>query len=175
MIRTARGWRVKKATQTLPFLGAVAALALILPAGADTVTYRYDAAGRLVAVAYGDAKTIAYTYDKNGNLLSRLVASGGPVFSAAGVVNAASFLGGSVPPGEMVALFGSGIGPATLTGLQLTASGLVDTSLADTRVFFDGAAAPLIYVSATQTSTVVPYGVAGKTITQIQVEYKGER
>ena len=34
-------------------------------------------------------------------------------------------------------------------------------------------AAPLIYVSATQISAMVPYGLAGKSSTQIQVTYQG--
>lgn len=36
-----------------------------------TVTYAYDAAGRLVSANYGDAAGIAYTYDAAGNLVQR--------------------------------------------------------------------------------------------------------
>jgi len=36
-----------------------------------TVTYTYDAAGRLVLAGYGGGKTTAYTYDNAGNLLQR--------------------------------------------------------------------------------------------------------
>lgn len=46
------------------------------PVAADsptTVTYSYDAAGRLVEVAYGDGATIAYSYDAAGNLLTRTI------------------------------------------------------------------------------------------------------
>ena len=144
-------------------------------ATADRVTYAYDEAGRLIRVDYGGGKTISYTYDKNGNLLSRVVLSGGPVFAAAGVVNAASFQGGPVAPGEIVTFFGSGIGPATLTGLRLTPAGLIDNTLADTRVLFDDVAAPLIYVSASQTSAVVPYAVAGKSSTRVQIEFRSTK
>jgi uncharacterized protein (TIGR03437 family) len=52
---------------------------------------------------------------------------------------------------------------------------MVDTALADTRVLFDGVAAPLIYVSGPQISTIVPYEVAGRAVTQMQVEYKGSK
>ena len=142
-------------------------------AQAERVSYQYDQLGRLIRVDYGGGKTITYTYDKNGNLLSRVVASGGPVFAAAGVVNAASFQGGPVAAGEIVTIFGSGIGPPALAGLRLTPGGLVDNSLAETRVLFDDVAAPLIYVSAAQTSAVVPYAVAGKASTQVQIEYRG--
>ncbi len=98
-----------------------------------------------------------------------------PRITAGGVVNAASFAGGSVSPGEIVTLFGSQIGPAALAGLRLTASNRVDTALAGARVLFDGQAAPLIYVSANQASAIVPYSVAGKSTTQVQVEYQGVR
>jgi uncharacterized protein (TIGR03437 family) len=40
-------------------------------------------------------------------------------------------------------------------------------------VYFDGIAAPLVYTSAKQASAIVPYEVAGKTTTQMQVEYLG--
>ena len=43
------------------------------------------------------------------------------------------------------------------------------------RVLFDGAAAPLLYVGGDQINTVVPYGVAGRASTQVQVEYLGAR
>jgi len=90
-----------------------------------------------------------------------------------GVVSAATFTGGGVSPGLLVTIFGSGIGPAALTTAQLTSQGTLTTTLADTRVLFDNVAAPLVYVSATQLSAIVPYGVAGKTSTSLQVEYRG--
>ena len=49
------------------------------------------------------------------------------------------------------------------------------TTLAETRVLFDNVAAPLVYVSASQLSAIVPYGVAGKATTAMQVAVKGPR
>ena len=40
---------------------------------ADSVAYKYDAAGRLVTADYGAAGLITYTYDKAGNLTNRTV------------------------------------------------------------------------------------------------------
>lgn len=97
-----------------------------------------------------------------------------PSFQPASVVNAASFLSGPVAPGEIVTVFGSGFGPGPLTTLRLTA-GLVNTTLGGTRVLFDGVPAPLIYTVENQLSAVVPYAVAGKSSTQVQVEYRGTR
>jgi YD repeat-containing protein len=52
----------------------------ILADGPTTVSYAYDAAGRLVEARYGDRITISYTYDAAGNLLRRVVARGGVVY-----------------------------------------------------------------------------------------------
>jgi uncharacterized protein (TIGR03437 family) len=93
--------------------------------------------------------------------------------TAAGVLNAASFVGGAVAPGEVVTIFGSGLGPASLVTARLTGLGLVDDYLSETSVFFDGLPAPLVYVAAGQTTAVVPYSVAGRASTQIVIQYKG--
>jgi uncharacterized protein (TIGR03437 family) len=98
--------------------------------------------------------------------------------SLGAVVNAASYvpgLQGVVSPGQIVVLFGNGIGPAALATLRLDSNGRVDTSLAGVRVLFDGMPAPLVYVSARQASAVVPYAVADKLRTTVQVEYQGQK
>ena len=95
------------------------------------------------------------------------------VTNSSSVLNAGSFIGGAVAPGEFVTIFGSNIGPAQGATLQLAAPGLVGTVLAGTRVLFDGQPAPLIYVQGGQDSLVVPYSVAQKASTQMQVEYLG--
>jgi uncharacterized protein (TIGR03437 family) len=71
-----------------------------------------------------------------------------------------------------VALFGSGLGPASIVTLQVS-NGVVTNTLAGTQVLFDSVAAPMIYTLSGQVSAVVPYGVAGKTSTQVQVSYQG--
>jgi uncharacterized protein (TIGR03437 family) len=90
-----------------------------------------------------------------------------------GLSNAASFASGAIAPGEAITLAGTGIGPSAMTTSQLDATGNVDTQVNQTRVLFDGIPAPILYVSATQTSVLVPYNVSGRFSTQIQVEYKG--
>jgi uncharacterized protein (TIGR03437 family) len=97
-----------------------------------------------------------------------------PQIASAGVVNAASFSGGGeVAPGEMITIFGAGIGPAALAGMQLNSNGRVANLVAQTRVLFDGVAAPLIYVWASQISAVVPYSLAGKQSVALTVEFQG--
>jgi len=96
-----------------------------------------------------------------------------PAVTAAGIANAASFATGSVSPGEILSLFGSGLGPAQGANLQFTYPTLVSNSLEGVHVWFNGVPAPITYASATQVNAVVPYEVAGQTSTQVQVEYLG--
>jgi uncharacterized protein (TIGR03437 family) len=97
-----------------------------------------------------------------------------PVFSANGILNAASYAAGGVAPGEMITIFGSGLGPATLAPMQTDARGYVSTSLGGTQVLFDGTPAPLIYSLAGQVSAIVPYETFGKNSTEVQVVYQGQ-
>jgi len=89
------------------------------------------------------------------------------------VVNAASYAPTGVAPGEIVAIFGENLGPATPVLLQLDSDGKVKTQLGGTRVYFDGVAAPLISVSATQIGAVAPYSLAGRSVTQVRIERPG--
>ncbi len=93
-----------------------------------------------------------------------------PVISA--VANAANYSTGAVSPGENIVIFGTGVGPATLANGAVVNNAFT-TLVGNTRVLFDNVAAPIIYASAGQTSVMVPYGVFGRTTTNIVVEYSG--
>ena len=82
---------------------------------------------------------------------------------AAAVVGAADFLGGPVAPGEIVTVFGKGLGPTNETALlAIDSNGRVADYLGDTQVLFDGIPAPVIFVTDQQVSVVVPFDVAGR-------------
>ncbi|HZT28326.1 MAG TPA: hypothetical protein VFA33_00475 [Bryobacteraceae bacterium] len=89
------------------------------------------------------------------------------------VVNGASFVEGPVAPGEIVSIFGAQMGPAQGVSGKLNAGGRVDTSLAGVTVQFDGVPAPLFYVRSDQINAQIPYAVAGKSSTHLQVLYQG--
>ncbi|MBZ5582359.1 MAG: IPT/TIG domain-containing protein [Acidobacteriia bacterium] len=90
------------------------------------------------------------------------------------VVNGASYDPAAVSPGEIVALGGTNLGPAKGVPYQLSSDQRsFSTTVAGTTVLFDGVPAALLYVSAAQVNAVVPYGVAGRTTTQVQVQYQG--
>jgi trimeric autotransporter adhesin len=78
-------------------------------------------------------------------------------------------------PGQMVVVWGSGLGPAQKGSLQLDNNGLVSTSVSGVRILFDGIPAPIVYVTATQCSAVIPYFGAINPTTHVQVEYQGVR
>jgi uncharacterized protein (TIGR03437 family) len=78
-----------------------------------------------------------------------------PTISAAGIVNGASWTGGAISFGEIVTIFGNGLGPKTLQKAAYIGNELQQT-VAGTTVFFDGLAAPLLYVSDSAVSAIVP-------------------
>jgi uncharacterized protein (TIGR03437 family) len=94
-----------------------------------------------------------------------------PVLSK--LVNAASYAPGGGSPGEIVVLGGTGIGPANLATLALEADGSVSKALAGVQVTFNGAAAPIVYASATQVAVAVPYEVDGAAAADVVVTVNG--
>ena len=108
-------------------------------------------------------------------VVSGSITSVGPVLFTGGIVNGASFKAGPVSPGEIITIFGAGIGPGELAGAQLTSAGTVSKFIGNTRILFDGIAAPLIYVSANQSAAIAPYFLSNRPSTSIEVEYNGIR
>jgi xyloglucan-specific exo-beta-1,4-glucanase len=96
-----------------------------------------------------------------------------PSLRAEDVKNGAGYQAGMVAPGEIVTFWGSGIGPGDAAAAQLDEGGFISTSTGGTQVFFDGFPAPLIYASSGQSSAVAPYGLAGRSTTEMQVAYNG--
>ncbi len=99
-------------------------------------------------------------------------ASGACIFRN-GVVNAGSFSSFAVSVGQIVSIFGMNIGPATRLPLEVGADGRVSSRLANTRVLFNGVAAPLLLASEGQINAVAPCALAGQTSALVQVESNG--
>ena len=97
-----------------------------------------------------------------------------PPVTLTAITNAASGLQGGVSPGEIVSLYGANMGPAAGVPLTVTSDGQsITKTLGGVQVLFDDTPAALTYASATQINAVVPYGLAGKFNTQVQVQYQG--
>ncbi len=99
-----------------------------------------------------------------------------PVQVAPDVVrNGGSLLPGAVSAGEVVIITGTGLGPDSTVSFDSGAGGSVGASVGGTSVLFDGSFASVLSAQSTQVTALVPYGVAGKSSTQIQVEFQGVR
>jgi uncharacterized protein (TIGR03437 family) len=109
----------------------------------------------------------------SGNSAVRELILGGFQIKIGAVANAASNLAGPVSGGEIVALYGTGMGPASLVQYTPGTSGQVPTSLAGTTVYFGNYAAPLLYTSASQVGAIMPYEVSGSQV-QVFVKYNGD-
>jgi uncharacterized protein (TIGR03437 family) len=91
------------------------------------------------------------------------------------VVNAASYIGGPVSAGEMVTIFGTGMGPATAAYATMDpATGKLATTIGGVQVLFNGTPAPMIYASSTQVSAVAPYEMASFANPSVRIEYAGQ-
>ena len=75
------------------------------------------------------------------------------------VADSLTYLSGPIAPGKLVSLFGPGIGPDRPATLQIDASGKAATYLGGLSVYFNGVAAPLLYVAKNQINAVVPFEV----------------
>jgi uncharacterized protein (TIGR03437 family) len=118
-----------------------------------------------------------YVADTGNNRVRELVPDSGAVNvtlpGGLTVVNAASQVSGSVAPGEMVAILGTNLGPATGISGAFDQNGNLPPVLGQVVVQFDGVAAPLAYVQASQIYVQVPYAVSGNLTTQVQLYYLG--
>jgi uncharacterized protein (TIGR03437 family) len=78
-----------------------------------------------------------------------------------------------VAAGEVVVIWGSGLGPATPAIYTLDSNGLVTTNTGGVSVFFNGVASSVLYASPNQVNAVVPYGISGSPA-QVFVQYFGQ-
>lgn len=90
-----------------------------------------------------------------------------------GIVNAASYAGGSVAPGEIVAIFGENLGPQMLEQGTFSSGGDLKGGIAHSHVKFNGVSAPLLYASRDSISAIVPFEISGADQTTIEVTAAG--
>lgn len=99
-----------------------------------------------------------------GNDAIRLATASASTFFIRAIANAASNRAGPAAPGEVVTIYGAGLGPQNLVAPDQPApGGGLPTDIAGTSVTFNGIPAPLLYVDAGQVSAIVPYGITGST------------
>jgi uncharacterized protein (TIGR03437 family) len=141
------------------------------PAGSAAL----DSPGGLIL----DGARNVYFADTGNNRVRRLVpetlVAPDPIVAATplSALNAASLRQGPVAPGEILVLYGSGLGPETGVVGIADASGLIANRVAGTEVRFDGVPAPVLYTQAAQVNVQVPYTVDGKEMTHLAISYQG--
>lgn len=118
-----------------------------------------------------DSSGNLYIADAGNNAIRRLQPAAASITLSA-VTHAATNRTGPVAPGEIVVLYGSGIGPAQLT-INQPSNGVWSTSLAGTTVVIGGIAAPILYTSPNQVGAVVPFGISGSSVTVV-VQNQGQ-
>jgi uncharacterized protein (TIGR03437 family) len=94
----------------------------------------------------------------------------GPQVTA--VTDAASYAAGNVAAGEIITIYGLGLGPSRLVPLTVQdplATSLPATGAAQTSVTIDGVLAPLLYTSVDEVSCIVPFEVGAKAGSQVDV------
>jgi len=94
----------------------------------------------------------------------------GPNVSKDAIVNVASGLGGAVAPGELVSIFGSGLGPEAGAASPFLVKGL-----GGVRVYFDEIEAYLTQASGQQVTASVPFGVSGRPSVNVRLDVGNAR
>lgn len=89
------------------------------------------------------------------------------------VANAAELKQASISPGEIITLFGTGIGPEAPAYVTFDNSGRVPGELGGVVLLIGGAVAPLLYVSSTQVNAIVPYETANESSAEIEISVNG--
>ena len=122
-------------------------------------------------------QTYTYASAPHGTVEQIRFGGGGwtaPSCLSANPANAATlYSDGSLAPGEFISLTGFGIGPDAGVAYTPGAQWQPPLQLAGVQVFFDGQAAPLLYVQSRQINVQAPFELSGKTSTTIQVQYGG--
>ena len=94
-------------------------------------------------------------------------------FPLACLGNAATYEMSPIAPGELVTLFGNGLGPEQGVQPQATLQSPFPTQAANVEVTFGGTPAPLLWVQAAQINVVAPWRLMPGQTTQVCVAYNG--
>ena len=114
--------------------------------------------------------------DGSSVLLARIDPAGeGRMLHASAIRNGASYEGGAASPGEWMTIFHPPFELDEESLAMLDEHGHAPRELVAMRVLFDGAPAPLIYVSRCQINVVAPFRLARAEETQVVIEYGSER
>ena len=101
------------------------------------------------------------------------VVASNPTPAPTAIQNAGSATVGAIAPGEIISIFGSNLGPAVPVTATVSPAGFFPTSLGETQVLFDNIPGVMWYSSSTQLNVIVPYEIAGRISTVVQIVFRG--
>lgn len=96
-----------------------------------------------------------------------------PRIAAGGLGNAFTGAAQAAAPGQLLSIFGAGLGPATGAVASFDAQGRLPFVLGDVAVTVNGVPAPLLFARQDQVNIQVPYEVAGAAEASVVVRYRG--
>ena len=117
-----------------------------------------------------------YILDTNAGRIRRIHGSPPavkPATEPGGIVNAASYAGTAIAPGELISIFGTNFGPA---GLDISApqNNVVPKALNNVHVYFGlGNSGAIVARTPNQINVFVPYSVANGSSVQVIVDIDG--
>ena len=160
--------------------GSTGFMLKLAPDGSKPVYSTYLGTGAFSAVGMDGAGEIYIAGNNSGTLpvvpgsfgwngAGAFIAKLDPVALPAGtvscVVSAASQSGRAIAPGEIVDIFGNGIGPAQTVSAPVS-SEQIGTSLGGVQVLINGVPAPLLSAGPNQIRAVVPFEAGPSVLTQ---------
>lgn len=89
------------------------------------------------------------------------------------IVNSATYRTGAIAPGEIVTLFGTGVGPEEPRLVEFDANGRIASKCGKVRMLFDGVPVPIIYAGHHQISAIVPFEAAVSAVASVVLEVNG--
>ena len=105
------------------------------------------------------------------NLSAPTSSSTAPTYTLTCAASSASVAVGSISPGELVTLFGNGLGPQQGVQTEVAAPNQYPTKMANVQATFDGTPAPLLWVQDGQINLVTPWSLTPGQNTQVCVSY----
>jgi uncharacterized protein (TIGR03437 family) len=156
-------------------LGLDEAHAIAVAGAGNAAWVAGETISRVFFATPGAAQT-TYAGGDSDAMLARLDPASAPQLALGCLLNGGSLMAGNltsyplgtVAPGEIVSLFGVGLGPDQPLQPAPALTGLYPTLLGGASVLFDNVPAPLLYAGPNQINAVVPYAVKAP-VTQVEV------
>lgn len=90
------------------------------------------------------------------------------------IQNAANYYEGPLAPGELISIYGPGIGPEQPVNEMVDSKGNIARELGGVSVLFNNIAAPLLYVQDRQINAIVPFELSQTDTTTVEVRYQDQ-